>query len=155
MSSILYRVGAWCWIVTGLAHLIIDAALSLAPASPDSARLNAAMRAHAFAVGGIRRTTLDLFNGISITMGLAIAVAGVLFLMIARFAETMERARGAAAFGLVASLTSLAVAVVFLPIPPIVTFTVSSTSFGVSLWKLRATERALPSRTAGSIGSRT
>lgn len=134
--TLAYRVGAWCWIVTSIGHLSLDAALSLAPASPDSARLNAAMRENVFAIGGIRRTSLDVMNGISITMGLAIALVGILFLMIARVAGSAEQMRGATALGLVASLASLTVAAIFLPLPPIVLFTVSSASFAVALWKL-------------------
>ncbi|MDC0673779.1 LIC_13387 family protein [Nannocystis radixulma] len=135
-GTLAYRVGAWCWIATGIGHLSIEAALSLASASPESARLKAAMRENVLAIGGVPRTSLDVVNGISIAMGLALVLAGVLFLMIARVAGSAEQTRGAAGLGLVASLVLLVVAVIFLPLPPIVTFTASSASFAVALGKL-------------------
>lgn len=134
--TLAYRVGAWCWIVTGIGHMSLDALLSRAAPSPEAARLNAAMRENVFALGGIPRTSLDVMNGISITMGLALVLVGVLFLMIARAAGSAERTRGAAALGLGASLACLAVAAVLLPLPPIVTFTVASGSFAVALARL-------------------
>ncbi|MCY1013768.1 hypothetical protein OV079_51245 [Nannocystis pusilla] len=91
------------------------------------------MRESVFAIGGIRRTSLDVVNGISVAMGLALVLVGVLFLMVARVAGSAEQTRGAAALGLVASLVFLAVAAVLLPLPPIVTFTVASASFAIAL----------------------
>lgn len=134
--TVAYRVGAWCWIVTGIGHLSVDALLSRASPSPEAARLNAAMRESVFAIGGIRRTSLDVVNGISVAMGLALVLVGVLFLMVARVAGSAEQTRGAAALGLVASLVFLAVAAVLLPLPPIVTFTVASASFAIALARL-------------------
>lgn len=134
--TVAYRVGAWCWIVTGIGHLSVDALLSRASPSPEAARLNAAMRESVFAIGGIRRTSLDVVNGISIAMGLALVLVGVLFLMVARVASSAEQIRGGAALGLVASLVFLAVAAVLLPLPPIVTFTVASASFAIALARL-------------------
>ncbi len=59
-SMLAYRVGAWCWVVTGLGHVALDVALQLAPASADKASLDAALRGHVFAVGGVQRTMLDV-----------------------------------------------------------------------------------------------
>ncbi|MGY0236896.1 LIC_13387 family protein [Longispora urticae] len=126
----LFRVGAWSWVVTGVGHTVLDTLMSLRPTPPADEAITAAMKAHTLEIGGIARSTSDLLNGFSIAMGLAIALVGVLFLVVAR---SVPQLVGVTWLGLGASLTMLALAAVLMPSPPIVLFSVASLGFGLSL----------------------
>lgn len=129
MHLVLYRVGAWCWLVTGIGHLIGEVLLR-----PPSSPAGAAMADHYVDMLGLRRSLMELMTGFGVAMGLAIALAGVLFLLIARLAaDAPERARTAAFAGLAASAILLALALAVLPPPPIVTFTLASLAFAAAL----------------------
>ncbi|WP_436496053.1 LIC_13387 family protein [Actinokineospora sp. HUAS TT18] len=139
MHPLLYRVGAWCWIITGVGHLTGEVLLRLS--NPTDA--DAALRGHFFELMGTRRSLMDMMTGFGIAMGVAILLVGVLFLLIARLtADSPGRARPAGLMGLAASVGLLALAIAVLPPPPIATFTVASLAFAAALIVKPATARA-------------
>ncbi|MEV6523955.1 hypothetical protein AB0M43_18550 [Longispora sp. NPDC051575] len=143
----LFRVGAWSWVVTGVGHTVLDTLMSLRPTPPEDEAITAAMKAHTLEIGGIARSTSDLLNGFSIATGVAIALVGVLFLIVARSTSPLV---GVTWLGLGASLVLLAVAAVLLPSPPIVLFSVASLGFGLSLVARRRPASLTPAAEQGA-----
>jgi MFS family permease len=140
-STLAYRIGAWSWIVCGVGHTVLDVAMRLSP-KPDEERVDAALRAHVFELGGIQRTSYEVMQGISLAMGVAIVTVGVLLLFVGRLASSSDRTRPAILIGLVTSVVMLGLSVALLPSPPIVLLTVASVSFGIAL--LRGEPTATP-----------
>ncbi|MFI6292786.1 hypothetical protein ACIBEJ_14445 [Nonomuraea sp. NPDC050790] len=126
----LYRTGAWCWIITGVGHTAGDLALRISSPAADR-DLDALLRSRPFDLLGTSTSHYDLYMGFSLAMGLAIALVGLLFLMLERFTQDPARLRSAGAVGLAASLGMLVLSVVLLPLPPIVFFTIASAAFAV------------------------
>ncbi|MGW6915857.1 LIC_13387 family protein [Kitasatospora sp. NPDC054939] len=140
-----FRVGAYSFVVLGTGHLVLSGAMELAAQTPERREVQDAMRKSGLTVLGVERTTLDVFNGISIAMALFIVTCGLLALTVARHAPALVEHR--TAFGwicLAASLVGLAISVLLLPVPPIAVLTVAACAFALAL------HRAAPSgRSAG------
>jgi hypothetical protein len=135
MNFRFYRIGAWSWIITGVVHSTIDILTRLFPsAAKEPAR--ATLRNLSFELIGMRNDYYSLIMGFSLAMGTSIALAGVLFLLIARLAaDTTDRARPACFVGLAASVGLLALSVTVLQLPPpIVTFALASLAFAAALF---------------------
>ncbi|MEU4164325.1 hypothetical protein [Actinoplanes sp. NPDC026670] len=139
-----YRAGAWSWIACGTGHTVLDIAMRLSPGS-DGRHVDAVLRASVLDIGGIARTSYEVIQGISLAMGAAIVVVGVLLLYVGRLASSAGQLRQAALIGLAASAVMLGFAVALLPSPPIVLFSVAVAAFGVTL--LRARRRPDPGGT--------
>ncbi|RRS00452.1 LIC_13387 family protein [Glycomyces terrestris] len=128
-----FRVGAAAWTVTGLVHDALELAL---PGDPE---LEAAMRAASVQLGPVSLEAAALYRGLSLAMGLAMIVAGVLLWMIARaFRTEPERARPFGFVALAGSAAVLALAAFMIPGPPLVTFGVATAAFAVALAPRRA-----------------
>jgi hypothetical protein len=141
----LFRTGAWCWVIAGVGHSILEAVRLTRPTPETTPAITTAMRAHTVNIGGLPRNMQDLLTGFSLTMGFALALTGVLFLVLARAVpQLIEDRTGLTALGLGASLTVLTVAVLLLPTPPIFLFTVASLSHGLSLLVRRRPRHAAP-----------
>ncbi|MEV4491304.1 hypothetical protein AB0K04_14430 [Micromonospora coxensis] len=136
MRNTVYRVGAWCWIITGLGHTATDIAMRLSPSDTDR-EFDAMLRDHPFALMGMQTSHYELFMGFSLAMGLAIALVGILFLMLERFASEPGQVRVAGTVGLATSLALLALSVALLPPPPIVLFTIAGVAFAVAVFSTR------------------
>lgn len=130
-----FVVGARGFVFLGIGHLTLAAVLqTLVTQTPQQRATDAAMRESAFTLLGLERTTLDVFNGISIAMAVFAIACGLLLLAAVRHAPTLVRRR--TAFGritLLTSLAALAVSVWLLPAPPIAVLAVTSCAFALSL----------------------
>lgn len=132
MRNLFVRVGAWCWIVTGVVHNAIDIATRISP--PESEKqLNTLLRGLPFDLLGMGHSYYEVTMGISLGMGVAMMVVGVLFLFLARTITDAGRLRQVSCIGLAASLSMLAIAISFEPLPPIITFGFASLSFALPL----------------------
>ncbi|MBZ2198549.1 LIC_13387 family protein [Occultella gossypii] len=132
-----FRVGAIAWVFTGVAHDILEFVL---PVDPE---LTAAMRASNIQVGPATLNAELLNRGVSLAMGLTMIVVGVLLWMIADLVRSgPERGLRFGVVALVSSAALLAVAVVLIPGPPLVTFTVATIAFAVALAPRRARSQA-------------
>ncbi|MEV6276916.1 hypothetical protein [Nocardia sp. NPDC051832] len=138
-----YRVGAWCWIVTGLGHTAGDVYLRSRPSKAD-ATLDTVLRNHPFELMGTQRSHYELFMGFSLAMGISMALVGLLFLMLARFATEPRQVRQAGFLGLAASLGLLALSVAWEPPPPIVLFTLASLAFAAAVFVPVRAPRSVP-----------
>ncbi|MGW4720765.1 LIC_13387 family protein [Nocardia sp. NPDC004260] len=127
-----YRIGAWCWIITGIGHSAGDVYLRLRPSAEDKT-FEAVLRNEPFELMGTQRSHYQLFMGFSLAMGIAMALVGVLFLMLARFAAEPGQARQAGFVGLAASLGLLMLSVALEPPPPIVLFALASLAFAAAV----------------------
>lgn len=116
----------WTFVVTGIVH-----GLAALMPWPDSARPGVeAMGRSTFAIGGVSRSLSQLFNGFSFAMvPLLIAFGAVVLLLLRRG----PLPRDIAWLGLAVSLALLLIAVALLPTPPIVTMSIASAAFIVSL----------------------
>ncbi|KUH40294.1 MULTISPECIES: LIC_13387 family protein [Streptomyces] len=140
-----FTVGAYGFVFLGIGHLALSAVAAAATATPERREVDTAMRESTFALLGLERTLLDVFNGMSTAMAFFAIACGLLILAAVRHTPTLVQHR--TAFGWIAlavSLAVLAVSVLLLPPPPIVVLTVSSCAFAVSL------RRAAPSARGGS-----
>ncbi|WP_329025126.1 LIC_13387 family protein [Streptomyces sp. NBC_00690] len=128
-----FTIGAYGFVLLGIAHLALSAASALTKA-PRQREVDTAMREPAFTLLGLERTVLDLFNGFSIAMALFVTACGLLLLTAVHHAPTLIQHR--TAFGrlaLTVSLAALAISVPLLPPPPIVILTITSCAFALSL----------------------
>ncbi|WP_067857281.1 LIC_13387 family protein [Nocardia shimofusensis] len=140
-----YRVGAWCWIATGLGHTVGDIALRLSPPEADSA-FDDMLRDHPFELMGAQTSYYDLYMGFSLAMGLAIGLVGVMLLMLERSATRPGQNRPAAMVGFAASSVLLALSITLLPPPPIIFFAIASVAFAVGVVTLNdSSPQASPS----------
>ncbi|MFF5637022.1 hypothetical protein [Streptomyces sp. NPDC012825] len=129
-----FTVGAYGFVLLGVGHLALSAATALTAPTPQQRETDRAMRESAFALMGLERTTLDLFNGLSVAMSFFGITCGLLILAAVRHAPALVRHR--TAFGwtaLAASLAVLAVSVLLLPPPPIIVLTLTSCAFALSM----------------------
>jgi hypothetical protein len=113
---------------TGVVHDVLEFVL---PGDPE---LNAAMRASHIQVGPISLQAESLNRGVSLAMGLAMFVVGLLLWMIARLLKATPD--GMQAFGIVAlasSIVALGLAVLLVPGPPLMTFAVATVAFTIAL----------------------
>jgi hypothetical protein len=128
MNLTAFRVGAAAWMFTGVVHDILELVLPLDP------ELDAAMRATFIELGPVSLQADLLNRGVSLSMGLAMLVVGLLLWMIASALEAPSRwMRTFGVVALVSSAAALGLAVVFVPGPPLVTFTVATVAFAVAL----------------------
>lgn len=128
-----FRVGAWCWIVTGTGHTLGDVYTRIFPTAADDS-IDAAMRAHPFELFGLHRTYYELTMGFSLSMGLCMVFVGVLLLHIYQ-RTPREGLRAAATLGLAMSAAALAISAWLEPPPPIVFFSVACVAFGLAARK--------------------
>lgn len=149
MRSRFYTVGAWCWIVTGSVHDALDAMTRIRPPESEAA-LNATMKDMPFDFFGLSRNYYEVNMGISLGMGLAMVVVGLLFLFIGKVAQDAGTRRQAAKIGLVASLAPLALAVAWLPPPPIITFGLASVCFAAAV---RASTHVVHTESVATAGA--
>ncbi|MFJ8695002.1 LIC_13387 family protein [Streptomyces roseolilacinus] len=129
-----FTVGAYGFVFLGVGHLALSTVEALAARTPERRELDAAMRESTFALLGLERTVLDVFNGMSIAMAFFSVTCGLLILAAVRHAPVLVQRR--TAFGwtaLAVSLAVLAVSVLLLPPPPIIVLTVTSCAFALSL----------------------
>lgn len=120
------KVGAGAWMFTGLVHNVLSLIL------PDDPVLAEALRASALQVGPFSLNSASLHQGISLAMGLAMFVVGLLLWMIIR-ALPAEKLRPFGIVALAASLAALGLAIAMIPGPPVITFTVASAAFVIAL----------------------
>jgi hypothetical protein len=122
------RVGAAAWMFTGFVHDVLEFVL------PGDSELNEAMRASVIEVGPVSLDAERLNRGVSLAMGFAMFVVGLLLLMII---QTMKsRPNALRPFGivmLVATIMALGLSVVLIPGPPVVTFSVATVAFIVAM----------------------
>lgn len=123
-----FRVGAWCWVATGVGHLIGDIGMRLM--GSGSAEVDAVMRAHSLDVFGVRRSYYELMMSFSLAMGVALVFVGVLLLYLSRVARDI---RPVTQLALAMSVISLAMSAWLDPPPPIVLFTAACAAFAVAL----------------------
>lgn len=148
MQLTAFRVGAAAWVVTGLVHDVLEFVL---PGDPE---LNAAMRASVIEVGPVSLDAELLNRGMSLSMGLAMMVVGVLLWMIARVFQTNpERARPFGIVALVGTVLTLALAVVCVPGPPLLTFSVATIALIVALVAKTQPRSAVHQRTESATGA--
>ncbi|MEV7010243.1 hypothetical protein [Streptosporangium sp. NPDC051022] len=142
-----FRAGAWAWVLTGAGHLTIAAVLALRPANPATAPAVAAtapavaaMRNSDFGFAGPRRSLYDLNTGMSLVMGVALVLAGLVCVLVAREAPGLiERLRSLSGLALAASVVAFGLSVWLLPLPPIVLFGVATVAFGWATTRRRLT----------------
>ncbi|MBF6240975.1 LIC_13387 family protein [Nocardia otitidiscaviarum] len=131
MRYLPYRIGAWSWIATGGIHATADIVSRFVAADTAAEQV---MRGERFAIAGGSNDLYTLNMGFSIAMGYSMLLAGVLFLLAARLADPIERARPIAFVGLAFSLGAFALAVTVIKLPPpIVTFAVACLAFGAAV----------------------
>ncbi|WP_368564308.1 hypothetical protein [Pseudoxanthomonas sp. UTMC 1351] len=130
-----YRTGAWLWIITGITHNLFDLLSRLFPSAAKEP-VRTALHNLSFEFLGMHSDYYQLTMGFSLAMGTSIALAGVLFLLIARLTtDTAVRARPACVVGLVASMVLLALSVTVLQLPPpMVTFALATLAFAAALF---------------------
>ncbi|WP_427891683.1 LIC_13387 family protein [Kribbella sp. GL6] len=128
MQLTAFRVGAVAWTFTGVAHDVLEFALSADP------QLTAAMRASSVEVGPVHLNAESLHRGVSLAMGLAMIVVGILLWMISEvLRDNLDRLRRFGRVALLSSILALGLAVVWVPGPPLVTFTVATAAFTAAL----------------------
>lgn len=125
-----FRVGAWCWVVTGVGHSLADIYLRIFPRAEDKA-IDDLMRAHSFDLLGMHRTYYEVTMGFSLAMGVCMVFVGILLLRILRL-TAHQGIRPAAVLGLAMSTIALAITTWLEPPPPIVLFSLASIAFGLS-----------------------
>jgi hypothetical protein len=139
-ATSVFRAGAWAWVLTGAGHLTIAAVLALRPANPVTAPVVAAMRNADFGFAGPRRSLYDLNTGMSLVMGVALVLAGLVCVLVAREAPGLiERSRSLSGLTLAASVVAFGLSVRLLPLPPIVLFGVATMAFGWATARPRLT----------------
>ncbi|GGP99369.1 LIC_13387 family protein [Streptomyces roseolilacinus] len=134
-----FTIGAYGFVFLGTGHLALSTVEALATRTPERRELDTAMRESTFALLGLERTVLDLFNGMSIAMAFFAVTCGLLILAAVRHAPALVQRR--TAFGwtaLAVSLAVLTVSVLLLPPPPIIVLTVTSCAFALSLRRAAA-----------------
>lgn len=122
------RVGAAAWIFTGFVHDVLEFAL---PGDPE---LNEIMRDSVIEMGPISMNAESVNRGVSLAMGFAMIVVGLLLLMITQALKTQaQHLRPFGVVALIATACTLALAVALIPGPPVATFAVAVVAFIVAL----------------------
>ena len=120
------QVAGWAFIVTGIGH-----GLATVMPWPDGARATAeAMERTFFSLGGISRSMDQLMSGFSFAMVPLFVAFGAAVLLLLRKGGLP---REIAWLGLALSVSLLAIALLLLPTPPIVTMTIATCAFALSL----------------------
>ncbi|HEY9411296.1 MAG TPA: hypothetical protein VIP77_17085 [Jiangellaceae bacterium] len=105
-------------------------------AIPGDPELNAAMRASHIQMGPISLQAEQLNRGVSLAMGLAMFVVGLLLWMLAELLKAApDRVRTFGMVALASSVAALGLAVLLIPGPPLVTFSFATIAFTVALVK--------------------
>lgn len=128
--------GAAGFILLGAGHLALTAAGELSEPTAQQQASSAAMRASTMTLLGLERSTFEIVHGMSLAMALFAIACGLLALTAVRHCPTLVQHRGA--FGwihLAASLVTLAIALVFLPAPPIIVLGMTSCAFALSAYR--------------------
>ena len=130
----LFKVGAWCFIVIGLAHLLVQLAALTGSPAPGVQRVFDAMSHTSTSLLLLGRSLTQLFYGFSVTMALSILGLGILDLVVVRQARQLV-ARGWAVPGTNLALASLGLAVSLLafPEPPIAALAIATVAFAATL----------------------
>lgn len=130
----LFSIGAWCFVVVGVAHLLVQVG-ALAGSRPATLRVALDEMAHASSsLLVLDRSLLQLFYGFSVTMGLLALGLGILDLVVARQApHLVTRGRAVLATNLALSAPVLAVSVLAFPEPPIVALAIATAAFALAL----------------------
>ncbi|MFD3875538.1 hypothetical protein [Streptomyces sp. NPDC058623] len=129
-----FKVGVGGFLVVGVAHLALAAAAAWGDPTPQQEATSAAMRTTRMTLLGLERSTLDVVNGMSSVMALFVISCALLALFAARHSPALVERRTAFAWTLfAASLAAMAISILFLPLPPIIVFTVTSCAFALSL----------------------
>jgi dipeptide/tripeptide permease len=135
----LVRLGAWCFIVVGVTHLVLTGIAALDTPDPATQRALDAMRAVPTTMPGIRSDMAQLYYGFGVAMALLGIGFGLLNLVVLRLAPDIL-VRGTALLWLDAGVSALLLAVALLafPAPPIVAATAALAAYG---WALAITRR--------------
>ncbi len=126
----LFRVGAWCWVVTGVGHTLADLSLRTFPSSEGEA-VDDFLRAHSLEVLGLDRTYYAVTMGFSLLMGLCLVFVGILLLRLAALGRD-QGLRPPAMLGLVLTAPALAISAWLEPPPPIVVLGVACLAFALA-----------------------
>jgi hypothetical protein len=98
------------------------------------------MRNADFLFPGPRRSLYDLNTGMSLVMGVALVLAGLACVLVAREAPGLiEGSRSLSGLALAASVVTFGLSVWLLPLPPIVLFGVATLAFGWATTRRRLT----------------
>ena len=124
-----FRVGAAAWVFTGVLHDVLELVLTRDPG------VEAAMRkASVVQIGPLTLEPTLLTSGVSLAMGAAMILVGILLWMIGDLLhDEPGRLARFAAVALVGSVAVLLLAVLHLLGPPLITFTVASIAFAVAV----------------------
>lgn len=131
MNVSAYRMGAWCWVLTGVGHLALD---SLKRFRSDSENPVAhQLRVLPFEILGMKTNYQDLITGFSLLMGTAILMVGISLLLLCR--DNQENPRRSAVFvGAVGSMVASVISLAYIKLlPPIILFSVAAIAFIVAL----------------------
>jgi hypothetical protein len=136
----LVRLGAWCFIVVGVTHLVLTSIAALGTPDPATQRALDAMRAVPTTLPGIRSDMAQLYYGFGVAMALLGLGFGLLNLVVLRLAPGLLIA-GTALLWLDACVSALllAVAVLAFPAPPILATAAALAAYG---WALAITRRS-------------
>ena len=123
-----FRVGAIAWAFTGVAHSILEFVL------PRDLDMTAVMRSSDSQVGPVTLNAELLNRGVSLSMGLAMILVGVLLWMVADLLRgEADVTRRFGVVSLAGSAVLAAVAALFVPGPPLVMFIVATIAFALAL----------------------
>ncbi len=124
-----FRVGAAAWVFTGVLHDVLELALARDPG------VEAALReASSIEIGALSLKPALLTSGVSLAMGVAMILVGVLLWMLGDLLrDAPEKLARFAIVALVGSAAVLVLAVLHLLGPPILTFTVATIAFAVTV----------------------
>ncbi|MEV8536900.1 hypothetical protein [Streptomyces sp. NPDC051211] len=132
-----FRTGAGGFVLLGAGHLALVGAAVRDP-SPEQQASSRAMGETRMTLLGLERSTLEVFQGMSLAMALFVITCGALGLTAVRQFPALVQRR--TAFGwtfLAASLVGLATSLMFLPLPPTVILTVTTCAFALTLRRAR------------------
>jgi hypothetical protein len=140
-------IGAWCFVVIGVAHLFIMALSAVRGVTPAVQHTRDAMRATPVSLLGLDRHMLQLYLGFSAAMALLAIGTGVVNLAAVRLApEVLVRGAALLWINLVLAVFVLAVSILAFPWPPIVALAVAVAAYGRALAVRRAEQAAVTLR---------
>ncbi len=130
----LFRIGAWCFVVVGLAHLLVQLT-ALAGSRPATVQRVLDVMAHtSTSLLVLDRSLGQLFYGFSVTMALSVLGYGILNLVVAsRAHHLVAEGRLVPAMNLALSALALVVSVLAFPEPPIAALAVATAAFAATL----------------------
>jgi hypothetical protein len=142
----LASIGAWCFVVIGVGHLLIMALSAVRGGTPAVQHARDAMRATPVSLLGLDRNMLQLYLGFSAATALLAIGTGVVNLAAVRLApEVLVRGTALLWINLVLAVLVLAVSILAFPWPPIAALTVAVAAYGRAL-AVRRAEPAARSR---------